>query len=327
MSVSKTLISGLVFNIQRFSVHDGPGIRTTVFLKGCSLRCYWCQNPEGLHPRQEVQYFPELCIGCGECVDICERQGHQINEDGHIFLRENCTACGACIAICYAGALRLIGSRMSVEQVMVEILRDHLFYKNSGGGVTLSGGDPLFQPDFARAILEQCKIRQIHTAMETAISTRWEILESLLPLTDLFFVDIKHFDPEKHFEATGTSNTRILENIKRLVQTDKPIVFRIPVVPEFNDTAEDISAIARYIHQLSELRNTSSHEQLCSRDSISLELIAFHTLASDKYRSLGLDYLSGQQIPPSREKINELRQVAAQWGIVVHGLHSQREKI
>lgn len=317
--MSNSSSSGIVFNIQRFSVHDGPGIRTTVFLKGCSLRCEWCQNPEGLHSGNEIQYFPELCINCGACAEVCKRQGHQIRERGHLFQREYCVACGACSAICFAEALRTVGAPMTVDQVMTEVLRDQPFYENSGGGITLSGGDPLLQPKFARAILSDCRKKQIHTALETAVNCRWESLKTFLPLTDLFLVDIKHVDTKKHFQATGAKNTRILANIERLAQTDKPIIIRVPVVPDFNDTEEDIAAISRFVHHLAESRLRGSNSSGNSSESISLELIAFHKLASGKYQSLGLDYRAADRVPLSGERMHELRQIAAQWGLCVNG--------
>jgi len=208
---------------------------------------------------------------------------------------------------------------MTVDQVMTEVLRDQPFYENSGGGVTLSGGDPLLQAKFARSILAGCRKKHIHTALETAVNCRWESLKTFLPLTDLFLVDIKHVDTEKHFQATGAKNTGILANIERLAQTDKPIIIRVPVVPDFNDTEADIAAIARFVHHLAESRPLRSSSFEDSSESISLELIAFHKLASDKYRSLGLNYRAADRVAPSVERMTELRQIAAHWGLCVNG--------
>ncbi|MEP7359012.1 MAG: glycyl-radical enzyme activating protein [Anaerolineales bacterium] len=302
------MTNGLVFNIQRFSIHDGPGIRTTVFLKGCPLRCFWCHNPEGLRPKLEVQFTPSRCIGCGACVPACPEGAQELGPNGRIFHRERCNNCGACVAVCYAEALQLNGKEMSLEQVLAEVLPDRPFYETSGGGVTLSGGEPLLQPGFTQAILERCKAEGLHTAIETTTQTRWEHLEALLPLVDLFMVDIKHLDPQKHIAATGVSNRRILANIRRLAATGKPLTFRIPVVPSVNDTAAEIQAIAGFVAALGGLRADGGA-------GISLELLPFHRLAGDKYTSLGLDYRAAELRTPDKQTMSNLVEAARELGV------------
>lgn len=305
-------LTGLVFDIQRFSIHDGPGIRTTVFFKGCSLQCFWCHNPEGISPRPQIQYYPDKCIGCGGCYEVCSQKDKLSAENPLVYNREVCIVCGQCVSVCYAEARVLAGKEMTVDQVVEEVLRDRIFYTSSHGGVTLSGGDPLVQPDFAAAILERCKSEGLHTAIETAGNYAWRVAEKVLPYTDLVMMDIKHMDPEKHRQCTGVSNERILESAHRYTALDKPILFRIPVIPTVNDTPEEVHAIASFVRELVEER-----ANLGIAAPIQLELLPFHRLAGNKYRSLGMDDRSGslEVIPTAR--MAELNEVAAGSGIEV----------
>jgi pyruvate formate lyase activating enzyme len=305
--------SGSVFNIQRFSIHDGPGIRTTVFLKGCSLSCFWCHNPEGRRVHPELQFFPEKCIACGACVAACPHMAHEFIAGVHVFHRDRCETSGACIATCYSQALQLSSETMSVDQVMVEISRDEAFYRSSGGGITLSGGEPGLNRPFSYEILRQCKSRNFHTAIETCGECPWESLEGLLPVTDLVMMDIKQFRPEKHREATGKSNERIVENARRLSLTNTPLVFRTPVVPTVNDSVEDIREIAAFLYELTKLRKTESNGQGAA--ALSYELLPFHRLAADKYRSLGIEYKAAALQPPTKEQMQRLAEVARGCGI------------
>ena len=305
-------LTGILFNIQRFSIHDGPGIRTTVFFKGCSLRCFWCHNPEGLRPGAEIQFNPDRCIVCGECVNACPEEAHEILNGLHRYDRSLCQVCGTCLNTCYTGALERVGTEYTVEQVLAEVLRDRAFYRESRGGVTLSGGDPLVQHDFALALLQASKREELHTAIETASNCRWDILERLLPYVDLVLMDIKHTDSQKHQRATGVSNIRILENAARLAQSGKPVLFRTPVVPGVNDTAEEIAAIARFIHAISPQTASPANDGLPQ-----LELLPFHKLAAGKYNSLGLEYPSTTLEPPSKEKMQTLVEAARGEGIRV----------
>jgi pyruvate formate lyase activating enzyme len=230
----------------------------------------------------------------------------------HIFFRERCTLNGRCVETCYSHALQIEGRLMTVQQVMEEILADRKFYENSGGGVTLSGGEPALSKEFALKILQQCKLNDIHTAIETCGECPWTALEALLPVTDLVMMDIKHIADDKHRAATGQSNERILENARRLALTDKPIIFRTPVVPTVNDSNEEIGQIASFVRDLIELRRKNN-----STAGISYELLAFHKLASDKYPSLGLEYKAAAVNPPTKEHMARLAEEVKRCGLEV----------
>jgi len=308
-------IYGTVTDIQRFSLHDGPGIRTTVFLKGCSLRCFWCHNPECINPAPEIQVLTERCIGCRACIAACA-QGALVVRDGVLdYQRKKCVACGGCAKVCYARARVLVGKQMRVGEVMDGVLQDAAFYERSGGGVTISGGEPVLQRDFCRAILERVKAEGIHTALETAGNYRWDALARLLAATDLVMMDIKHISAEKHRAATGVTNERILDNARLLAQTNKPVVFRIPIVPSFNDTPEEVGAIAAFIAELVSLRQRGDRAD--EGASISVELLPFHPLAADKYRGLSMDYRGADLTAPSRKQMCELAKTAEACGITV----------
>jgi pyruvate formate lyase activating enzyme len=303
---------GIVTNIQRFSIHDGPGIRTTVFFKGCNLHCFWCHNPETLRRDPQLQLFPDRCIGCGECFERCPQGAHVMTEDGRRFLREQCEACGTCVETCYAQALLLVGECKTVDEVVEEVMRDLPFYETSGGGVTLSGGEPLLQLEFAIAILEKCREAGLHTAVETAANWPWERLAALLSVTDLVMMDVKLMDNARHKACTGVPNTRILENARRLgveaPSGGKPLalIVRTPIVPDVNDNPEDVLAIAEFAATLPNL--------------LYYELLPFHPMASGKYDSLDMDYRARDLKTPAKEQIEALAEVAKQAGIEVrHG--------
>jgi pyruvate formate lyase activating enzyme len=295
------MLQGIVTNIQRFSIHDGPGIRTTVFLKGCNLRCFWCHNPETLDRDPELQIFPDRCIGCGECFERCPQGAHVMTDGKRTFLRDLCQACGTCVETCYAQSLLLVGERKTVDEVVDEVLRDLPFYETSGGGVTLSGGEPLLQFDFSYAILERCREKGLHTAIETAANFAWERVAAILPVTDLVMMDVKLMDAERHKSATGVPNARILENAVHLGREAPALIVRTPIVPGINDNPEDVAAIAEFVAGLPNL--------------LYYELLPFHPMASGKYDSLDIDYSARELKSPSKEQMDALTEVAAQFGI------------
>jgi pyruvate formate lyase activating enzyme len=239
------MTSGQIFNIQRYSIHDGPGIRTTVFLKGCPLRCFWCQNPESQSSRIQVLYNRAKCTLCGRCAEVCPSGATRLS-DGHITIdRDRCTGCGECVGVCLNEARRIAGSHATVQEIMDEVMRDVKFYENSGGGVTLSGGEPLAQPDFALEILKNCKTYGLHTTIDTCGVADWATIETLLGYVDLFLFDIKVIDPEIHQRGTGRRNEQILENAIG-ISGRTPMRVRVPLIPGFNDSEEAILQIARF---------------------------------------------------------------------------------
>ena len=296
-------MNGIITDIQRFSVHDGPGIRTTVFLKGCNLRCAWCHNPETLRAEAQLQVLPDKCIGCDACLEACLRDAHEVTDGRRVFHRDRCTACGACAEVCYSGALVLVGRETSAEEVMAEVLEDRVFYENSGGGVTLSGGEPLFQRAFALDILGRARAEGIHTAVETNLASPWQDVAALLPVTDLFLVDVKVMDSAEHERWTGEPNELVLENARRLSREGVPMVVRTPVVPGVNDTVEQIGAVADFIRGFGNLEY--------------YELLPYHPLGTGKYHSLGMEYAMEGVARPEPDVMQALAAAAGDRGIVV----------
>lgn len=275
---------GLVFNIQKFSIHDGPGIRTIVFLKGCPLHCRWCANPEGIRPVPQIAQKNAQCIGvneCGYCIEACKQQAIYIEDNKAVIDFSKCNDCLACEVACPANIFEQFGKRMSVDEVIQEVLKDQAFYIRSGGGLTLSGGEPLLQADFAGALLKAARAEGLETAIETCGFAPWENIEKVFPWLDFVHFDIKSMNDEKHIAFTGQSNQLILENFEKICHTytDVPILVRTPVIPGFNDTVEDIQAIADHIQKVA---------ADCS--NVNYELLPFHCLADSKYTSIGQTY-------------------------------------
>lgn len=269
-----TSVTGRLFDIQRFSVHDGPGIRTTVFMKGCPLRCLWCHNPESLNPADELSFLPDKCIGCGWCFEACPNQAHSMVDDRHVLDRTRCKVCGKCAEKCYAGALEIVGRTATVEEVLAEVLRDKPFYETSGGGMTLSGGEPLMQIDFAAALLAAAKQEHLHTAVETCGQAAWQCFERIIGDVDLFLYDIKETDPARHKEYTGAGPERIFENLRRLHATGASILMRLPTVPGLNDRQEHFRRVAELAASLPRL--------------LGVEIMPYHRLGLSKRQRFGL---------------------------------------
>ena len=297
------MIQGVITDIQHFSIHDGPGIRTTVFFKGCSQRCFWCHNPETLATQPQLQLYLDRCIGCGACFEVCPEGAHQMTDGERSFDRDACTGCGACADTCYARALVLVGETKSADEIVETVLRDRAFYETSGGGVTLSGGEPLLQLDFAEAILSRCRQEGIHTAVETAANMPWEQLAHILPVTDLLMMDIKVMDSEKHRAVTGVPNARILENARRLGETKIPLIVRTPIVPGVNDDEASVSAIAAFVAELPNV--------------VYYELLRFHGMAESKYASLEMDHRARDLVAPAKAQMEALSETARGFGLEV----------
>ena len=238
-------IVGHIFDIQRFSIHDGPGIRSSVFLKGCNLRCQWCHNPESFFARpHELSFVPSNCISCGHCFEICPNQCHAMEGNIHNILRAKCTRCGLCAKECYSEALTIAGRSATVKEVMNEVMKDIMFYEASGGGLTLTGGEPLMQPVFARALLAMAKSCGIHTVVETNAVYKYAMLDGIKDNVDLFYVDFKSADPVMHKLYTGVDNAQVYANLAKFHDEDRKVLIRCPIVPGFNDTSDHFKAIA-----------------------------------------------------------------------------------
>lgn len=295
--------NGLIFDIERFSTADGPGIRTVVFFKGCNLHCYWCHNPESIRREPELELDPTECIGCGGCLDVCPSGANFLTESGHDVDRTLCVGCFACAKVCPSGARKVIGKHRSLESCMEEILEDSAFYGRSGGGVTLSGGEVLMQSDFAVELLKQCKAEGIHTAIESNLCFPWAQVEKLTPWLDLCMADIKHMDPVSHKEATGLDNHRVLENLQKLDKLGIPTIIRTPIIPGFNDSESNIRATAEFLKNLQNLQY--------------YELLSYNPMGNDKRKRLG--YPVPDIAVPSKARMQELASVVTDIPIWVDG--------
>jgi len=299
-------VSGRVFDIKRFATHDGPGIRTTVFLKGCSLRCAWCHNPEAFDPGPEVLFYPGRCIGCGACIEACPNEAQRITGDGErLYDRARCDRAGWCAEVCYAGALEMAGRRLTAEEVMTEVREDAAFYETSCGGVTLSGGEPLLQGEFTGTILRLCKEEGFHTAVDTCGNVRREVIEEVLPYADLVLYDLKHMSAEEHRRHTGASNELILENLRRVSGWGAAIEVRMPIIPGINDSREDVESAARFLGALGTIR--------------AVRLLPYHPYAGSKYRHLGRENTMPDVAPPGAERMRQVAEWVREQGLKVIG--------
>jgi pyruvate formate lyase activating enzyme len=296
MSGAATAVSGRVFNIQRYSLHDGPGIRTTVFLKGCPARCLWCHNPEGQSFAPEVLVVETRCASCGTCAAVCP---HGAPPPGSGL----CTACGACVEACPAGARQLAGREMTVAAVVDEVLRDRVFYEESGGGVTFSGGEPLAQPEFLAGLLAGCRAAGIHTAVDTCGFSSPERLLALASLVDLFLFDVKLVDDSRHRALTGLPAAPILDNLRSLAAVHRNVWIRVPVVPGHTDAEVDVAATAALAAGLPGVRRVS--------------LLPYHRTGTQKLRRLGRTSPLDALAPPSPARLDTLAALFRERGLAV----------
>ncbi len=283
-------ISGLIFSIMRFSLHDGPGIRTTVFLKGCPLRCQWCHNPESQIPLPEIMFAEQHCLRCGDCVKACPEHAIEWHE-GPVRHLDACRRCGACAQACLAGATQLVGEQITVPELLTAICRDLVFYEESGGGVTFSGGEPLMQAEFLEAALEACGEKGIHRVVDTCGYAPADVLARVSHNVDLFLYDLKVMDAAKHREFAGVTNEIILENLSMLARGRVPVRVRIPLVPGVNDDQQNVLESLRFLGQ---------------RGLHQVDLLPYHHIGSEKYSRLQRPYQMEHVTPPAAERMEEI---------------------
>jgi pyruvate formate lyase activating enzyme len=286
------LTSGIVFDIRKFSIHDGPGIRTTVFLKGCPLQCAWCHNPESQSAGPELIMHPNRCLRCGACVEACPEDAIRLEANGPVTDLARCEVCGLCTDACFSGARELAGREMTAAQVMGAVERDRPFYDESGGGVTFSGGEPLLQPEFLSELLRACRSLEIHTALDTCGYAPWGVLDRIRRDVDLFLYDVKAIDDDQHRQLTGVSNRVILENLRALSGHGHAIILRVPLIPGINDDDNNI-------------RRTGA--LACSLPvPVALELLPYHRIGVEKYGRIARQYPLPEVMPPSHERLAEV---------------------
>ncbi|MDR2049620.1 MAG: glycyl-radical enzyme activating protein [Treponema sp.] len=290
-SIQPDSFEGIITNVQRFSLDDGPGARTTVFFKGCTLSCKWCHNPETISAKRQLQYGERSCKSCGSCTRVCATGAHRMEEAGHVLDRKTCTRCFACVEACPYGALSVAGREITVDELGAELLRDMSFYQRSGGGVTLSGGEPLLQADFAASVFRFLKEHRIHTALDTAGNVPWSAFVKVLPWVDLVLFDIKIAAPKKHEEMTGVSNRLILENFKRLSGEKAAVWVRTPLIQGVNDGDSETDGRIRILAEAAKAEK--------------VELLPFHRYGIGKYASLGMTAREFES--PSKEKLENIR--------------------
>lgn len=295
----------IVFDIQKFSIHDGPGIRTVVFLKGCTVNCLWCANPEGKKNKSELMYYPDKCIGCKRCVEVCPTQATKIIHDKMIFDRNLCEGCGKCAEVCYSNARRMSGREYSADELFEEIMKDVAFYRQSGGGVTFSGGEAMLFPEFINEVAARCKENGISVAVETAGNVPWSHFGTILESVDYFLYDLKIMNPEKHRKYCGCLNNNIKSNLEKLSSVKSrfnfEIIIRMPIIPGINDDIDEMTKKLEYVCALGNVKE--------------VHLLPYHNLGVSKYAALGQAYLFKDLVAPSDEKMKTLCELFASKGI------------
>lgn len=281
---------GTIFDIQRFSINDGPGVRTIVFIKGCPLSCKWCSNPESQLMNVEIMYNASNCINCGNCKDICPENAIDFKAE-HKIDRDKCKKCGLCVEKCYYNALLKTGREVKVEELVEELKKDSIQFRRSGGGITISGGELLTQSDFVRELLKACKTKGWHTTIETTAFGKKELIEKILPFVDLVLLDIKHINKEIHKEHIGVDNYLILENAKYISENAQELIIRVPVIPNFNCDKESIKDIAEFVSKLNKVER--------------VDLLPYHNLGESKYDNLGINYEMDNKIESPKEELME----------------------
>ncbi len=292
------MTSGILFDIRKYSIHDGPGIRTAVFFKGCPLACAWCHNPESQSYRPELLLRSGRCIACGSCVEACQPDAI---DNLYGVDRARCTTCGKCAIVCPSEARQLVGEQLSVNQVMARIEEDQVFYEQSGGGVTFTGGEPLAQPRFLLDLLTACRTRGLHTAVDTSGYAPWPVLAEIRPLVDLFLYDLKLMDDARHIQWTGVSNTDILSNLQKLSAAGSRIQIRVPLVPGINDDEANLRTLGEF---LAALPNVPP-----------VELLPYHNIAEAKYAGLGREYTLPQVRPPDAKHVERCAAILREQGV------------